>query len=121
MQSLNQKLKNAILPLKPEAKKPITDIIRETDRNISSDTWEEFETRFNQVHHDFSARLLKEFSNLSPNELKLCAFLRLNMSTKEILTITQQSSNSISVARHRLRTKLGIERDENLITFLSKY
>ncbi len=121
LKSLNEKLKNAILPLKPEVKKPITDIIKETDKNIESDTWEEFETRFNNVHHDFSSRLLNEFPDLTPNELKLCAFLKLNMSTKEILTITHQSSNSISVARHRLRTKLGIERDENLTIFLSKY
>ena len=121
MLSLNEKLKNAILPLKPELKKPINDIIRETEFNIESDTWKEFETRFNQVHQHFVENLLKDFPELTPNELKICAFLKLNMSTKEILTITHQSSNSISVARHRLRTKLGIDRDENLVTFLSKY
>lgn len=121
MQRLNDRLKSAIIPLKPEAKKPIADIIKETDRNIESDTWKEFEKRFNEVHHDFSSKLIKAYPSLSPNELKLCAFLRLNMSTKEIMTITHQSSNSIGVARYRLRTKLGIDRDENLVTYLSKY
>lgn len=121
LRSLNEKLKQAILPLKSEEKKPIEIIIKDTTSNIESDAWEEFEARFNQVHQNFSERLLKDFSDLTPNELKLCAFLKLNMTTKEILSITHQSANSISVARHRLRTKLGIDRDENLITFLMKY
>jgi DNA-binding CsgD family transcriptional regulator len=55
---------------------------------------------------------------VSANEKKLCAFLRLNMSTKEISAITYQSINSITVARSRLRKKLDIESDESLISFL---
>jgi len=51
----------------------------------------------------------------------LCAFLRLNMSTKEISSLTYQSENSIMVARTRLRQKLDISRNENLVTFLSQF
>ena len=121
LMELSSKLKKAILPLNPEAKKPIQDIIKETDANIGNDAWDDFQIRFNNVHQGFSEKLLKDFPDLTPNELKLCAFLRLNMSTKEISTITYQSANSITVARHRLRTKLGVEREENLVSFLTKY
>jgi len=86
----------------------------ENDKN-----WEEFEVRFIQTHQDFYDKLQARFPDLTPNERKLCAFLRLNMSTKEIATITHQSVNSINVARTRLRKKLGIDSsDENLIGFL---
>ena len=60
------------------------------------------------------------YTKLLRNEKKLCAFLRLNMTTKEISAITYQSVNSITVARSRLRKKLGIDKDENLIAYLEK-
>ena len=118
IQDLNDRLKKAVVPLGTELKKPIKDIIKELDSSLTTGAWDEFETRFNNVHPKFFENLLKKHPDLSPNELKLSAFLRLNMSTKEISAITYQSQNSISVARHRLRSKLGIERDENLITYL---
>ena len=121
MHNLNEKMKKAILPLNPESKKPIQDLIREADMNLSNDTWDDFETRFKNVHTDFYDKLIKDFPELSPNELKLCAFLKLNMTTKDIATITFQSINSLTEARHRLRSKMGLDRDENLITFLAKY
>ncbi len=87
-----------------------------------SDTWEEFEAHFTHVHTDFYRRLNDLFPNLSANEKKLCAFLRLNMSTKDIAAITYQSVNSITVARSRLRKKLNIEgEDVNLVNFLAQY
>jgi len=82
--------------------------------------WKEFEVHFIQTHQDFYENLHKRFPDLTPNEKKLCAFLRLNMSTKDIASITHQSVHSINVARTRLRKKLGIDQtDENLVNFLS--
>ena len=119
--NVSEKLKEVILHLKPENQKSVKDIIKELDSNMSKESWEEFEYRFNEVHNNFYDNLLKEFPGLTPNELKLSAFLKLNMTTKDIGTITYQSTHSITVARHRLRTKLGLDRDENLVSFLSKY
>ena len=101
--------------------RPVSDIIKEMDANMSKESWEEFEFRFNDVHNEFYDNLIKDFPDLTPNELKLCAFLKLNMTSKDIATITYQTNHSITVARHRLRIKLGLERDDNLISFLSKY
>jgi tetratricopeptide (TPR) repeat protein len=83
--------------------------------------WEDFEVRFTKVHQDFYKRLDEKFPDLTPNERRLCAFLKLNMTTKEIASITRQSVKSINVARTRLRKKLGIDHsDENMIAFLSR-
>jgi len=82
-------------------------------------TWNEFELRFTQVHKEFYDNLNQRFPELTPNERKLCAFLRLNMTTKDIAAITHQSIHSINVARTRLRKKLNLANsDENLISFL---
>ena len=64
---------------------------------------------------------MEKFPNLTPNEQRLCAFLKLNMSTKDISELTGQTINAIEMARYRLRKKLHISgKDENLITFLSQ-
>lgn len=112
-----------LIELKPDAKKDnkdlIQQIINEIRQNSSNKMWDEFELRFKEVHTRFYNELHKAHPDLTPNEVKICAFLRLNMSTKEISAITHQSVKSINMARFRLRKKLDIDRDENLISYLS--
>ncbi len=84
--------------------------------------WQEFEVRFTQVHSEFYDRLQAAFPELTPNEKKLCAFLRLNMTTKDIAAITHQTPHSINVARTRLRKKLNLaNQDDNLVNFLMNF
>ena len=64
---------------------------------------------------------IEKYPDLTPNEKKICAFLRLNMSTKDICAITYQSVRSIDMARFRLRKKIGLDSDENLVSFLSQF
>ena len=115
------KLKRSVSNLLPENKKIIEDVIRELNMDTGEELWKEFEVRFQQVHNDFYKNLVEEFADLTPNELKLSAFLKLNMNTKDIAAITYQSTNSIDVARSRLRQKFGLSKEENLVSFLSKY
>lgn len=97
----------------------ITGIIRDLEKTQDESVWEEFELRFHQVHNDFYDHLHKINPELSSNERRLCAFLRLNMTTKEISSITGQSLRSIEVARTRLRKKLHLTNsDINLTDFL---
>lgn len=99
--------------------KIIQDMIVEMRQKKDDDIWNEFELYFTKVHPDFYTKLNALFPNLTPNEKKLCAFLRLNMSTKDISAITYQSVNSITVSRSRLRKKLNIQgEDVNLINYL---
>ena len=112
-----------LIELKPDAKKDnkdlIQSIINEIRLNSTTKIWEEFEIRFKEVHVEFYDELHKAHPDLTLNEVKICAFLRLNMSTKEISAITHQSIKSINMARFRLRKKLQMERDENLIAYLN--
>lgn len=103
-----------------ESKDTINKIARELQKSQEDEIWKEFSHRFKEVHGDFYNTLLQKFPTLTPNELKLCAFLRLNMSSKDIAELTGQRVSSLETARYRLRQKLGIANsDINLITFLS--
>lgn len=107
--------------VKDETKSAIKRIARELQKTTDDEIWQEFETRFKQVHGEFYEKLINRFPDLSPNEQKICAFLRLNMSTKEISELTGQRINTLEIARSRLRKKLGIANtNANLVTFLSQ-
>jgi tetratricopeptide (TPR) repeat protein len=97
----------------------ILEIIRDLEKTQEKSVWNEFEVRFQQVHNDFYKKLNDINPELSTNERRLCAFLKLNMTTKEISTITGQIPRSIDVARTRLRKKLNLTNSEvSLIEFL---
>jgi len=103
-----------------ESKETIRKVAGELQKSQEEEIWKEFSIRFKEVHGEFYDKLLQRFPALSPNDLKLCAFLRMNMSTKDIAQLTGQRVSSLETARYRLRQKLGIvNSDANLITFLS--
>ncbi len=105
----------------PEGKDTIKKVAKELQKSQEEEIWKEFSMRFKEVHGEFYDKLLFKFPTLGPNDLKLCAFLRLNMSSKDIAALTGQRVSSLETARHRLRQKLGISNsDVNLITFLSQ-
>lgn len=117
--NITSRLLNLKEKLKPENKEPVQKIIYDLQALTNNDAWNEFEIRFQNVHEQFYKNLQQKFPDLSPSEIKLAAFLRLNMSSKEIASITGQSINSLETARYRLRKKLGITNQEvNLVNFL---
>jgi len=108
--------------LKEENKSPIHSIIYELQTEVDKEVWNEFEMRFQQVHKNFYDNLRDSHPDLTPNEERLCAFLRLNMSSKEIAAINHQNAKSIEVARARLRKKLNLTgTDTNLISYLAEF
>ncbi|MBK9176804.1 MAG: tetratricopeptide repeat protein [Flavobacteriales bacterium] len=114
-----ERLLKAKPTFKQENQQVIQEIVRDLQSSQDEHNWKEFEAHFTRVHSTFYQTLQERFPELTPNERKLCAFLRLNMSTKDISAITQQTLNSITVARSRLRKKLEIEgEDVNLVDFL---
>lgn len=121
---LNEKIINDISQLYEYSNKKGNDLIREIISNykyaINDNIWEEFEKRFNDVHSDFYKKLGETHPDLSPNERKLCAFIKLNMSSKEIAAITFQNVKSIDMARYRLRKKLGLAEEDNLMAYMIK-
>ncbi len=80
--------------------------------------WEDFKSRFEQVHHLFFSSLKERFPDLTSNELKLCALLRLNFNLKEAAQIMGVAPESVKTARYRLKKKLGLETEESLTDFI---
>jgi DNA-binding response OmpR family regulator/DNA-binding CsgD family transcriptional regulator len=99
-----------------------TELIRQTISkfNLCSDEnfWQEFGSRFENVYETFYLKLNQLFPQLTSGEKKLCAFLRLNLSSKDIAAITFKDPQSVDMARYRLRKKLNLKPDEKLIEFL---
>jgi len=119
--SISTRLLQLKKKLKKENQEDAQRIIFDLQAGADRDVWDEFEMRFLQVHNEFYLKLKDVCSDLTPSEVKLCAFLRLNMTSKEISAITHQSVKSIEVARARVRKKLDLTgKDVNLVTFLSE-
>ncbi|MGQ8337387.1 triple tyrosine motif-containing protein [Sunxiuqinia sp. A32] len=101
-------------------KSKISLIINRIDKEFDDKKQKElFETYFDEVHEDFFKRLSEKFPSLTPREQKLCAYIKMNISTKEIATLQNISVRGIEISRYRLRKKLNIDRDTNLGTFIS--
>ncbi|MEZ4803757.1 MAG: tetratricopeptide repeat protein [Gelidibacter sp.] len=76
--------------------------------------WEKFSRYFEEVHKDFNTKARQQFPNITTNDLRLMALLKMNLSSKEIANILNISSDGIKKARQRLRKKMGIDSDESL-------
>lgn len=96
-------------------------IVTEHQANHSESYWKEFETCFQEVHKDFYQSLQNDFPGLTPSERRMAAFIRLDLSTKQIADITFNSIHSIEVARSRLRKKLNLNTSSNLKDFLDRF
>lgn len=92
------------------------------DRNISNDNdWEIFEALFDQAHENFFKRLKQAFPDLTQSDLKLCAYLKLNLSSKEIAPLLNISIRGVEIRRYRLRKRLGLSAEENLVEYIMQF
>lgn len=97
-------------------------LIRGINKEIDNETqWQVFETHFESVHEEFLERIKSAYPNLTPRELKLCAYLRMNISSKEISVLMNISTRGVEISRYRLRKKLGISRETNLTDFILSF
>lgn len=101
-----------------EVRDEIKSLIFDYKSQAYNSNWEEFEVLFQKVHASFYKNLNDRFPMLTLNERKLCVFLKLNMTNKQIAQITFQSEDALKKARQRLRKKLEIDRDTNLVSFI---
>ena len=103
----------------PDIKRKIVQISRTIDSDIRLDnSWEQFELYFDQVHENFFKRLRSKHPELTPKDQKLCAYLRMNLTTKEIAPLLNISVRGVEISRYRLRKKLSLEPEENLVAFM---
>jgi ligand-binding sensor domain-containing protein len=114
-----QKVRKANDPKVVEKK--VGAVIRQIDRDIDNDAhWEIFETHLEQVHEEFLKRLTDQHEELSAREMRLAAYLRMNMSSKEIASLMNITPRAVENNRYKLRKKLGLEQGDNLVDYIMK-
>lgn len=105
----------------PQALSELKKVIKSLSEDDNMDKeWEHFTKHFDKAHSDFVVHLKEAHPNLTGNELKLCTYLRMNLSTKEIAQLMNISVRGVEISRYRLRKKLGIGSEVSLFDYLLK-
>ncbi|MCM4161362.1 histidine kinase [Antarcticibacterium flavum] len=113
LSSIKEKLKDS------RASGEVSSVIKTIDKDISEeDNWKFFKEAFNNADKDFFKKIKSRHPNLTANDLKLCAYLRLNLTSKEIAPLLNISVKSVEIKRYRLRKKMDLEHDVNLVDYI---
>ena len=127
LQKLDEEMSLLSESVRREDKKTVvTGKINEIRNNLQSylnddEGWDKFEENFNVVYDDFMKKLTEQYTNLKTSDRKLCAYLRMGLSSKEMASLLNMSVRSIETARYRLRKKLNLESGENLTDFIQNF
>lgn len=127
LQKLDEEMASLSESVRREDKKTvvtskISDIRSDLQSYLNNDEgWEKFEENFNVVYDDFMKKLTTQYTNLKTSDRKLCAYLRMGLSSKEMAALLNMSVRSIETARYRLRKKLNLESGENLTDFIQNF
>ena len=107
------------LQAKEDPSRNIRNVIKTIEKNTDEEeTWNLFKEAFENADQDFFKKIQEKHSNLTHNDLKLCAYLRLNLSSKEVAPLLNISVRSVEVKRYRLRKKMELEHDEGLVEYI---
>jgi len=105
--------------IKTENNKLYSKLIDIKDKQVhTQNEWKLFERNFNEVHEDFFKNLQQNYTTLTPKDLKLCAYLKMNLSSKEIAPLIGITFRSVELHRYRLRKKFNLSKKHNLVKFL---
>jgi ligand-binding sensor domain-containing protein/DNA-binding CsgD family transcriptional regulator len=97
----------------------IKSVISTITRNITEDkSWTVFKDAFDTADKDFLKKVKTAHPSLTPNDLRLCAYLRLNLSSKEIAPLINISVRSVEIKRYRLRKKMELTHEQGLIEYI---
>ncbi|WP_405607715.1 triple tyrosine motif-containing protein [Polaribacter sp. Asnod1-A03] len=97
----------------------INKVVKIIDKNLNNkDDWNMFQEAFNNADKDFLKIVKEKHPTLTPNDLRLCAYLRLNLTSKEIAPLLNISTRSVEVKRYRLRKKMELPHDSNLTNYI---
>ncbi|MEM9929945.1 MAG: helix-turn-helix transcriptional regulator, partial [Bacteroidota bacterium] len=116
---LKQLIQDLSKRVSSEHRAELTSIVRKLDGLLRVDEdWADFRRHFESVHPELMNRLGQDFPGLTSNEFRLIALIRLNLATKEISSVLGISPDSVKTARYRLRKKLHLNTQDNLLDFL---
>ncbi|MDR2056945.1 MAG: hypothetical protein LBP83_01425 [Dysgonamonadaceae bacterium] len=103
-------------------KKRLQNMQQEIRQNIErDDNWKKFAENFDMIYENYLKRLKEQFPSLSKSDLKLCAYLKMGLSSKDIAPLSNMSFRSVEMHRYRLRKKLYLNRENNLTDFLQNF
>lgn len=124
---INQNLNKIALALNKNEKSEIIfnqlkKLQEEIKTNIEYDNnWKKFEENFDLVYENYLKRLTDTFPTLTVNDKKICAYLKMGLSSKDIAPLLNMSYRSVEMSRHRLRKKMNLDRNVNLTDFLQNF
>ncbi|WP_321289065.1 hypothetical protein [uncultured Sunxiuqinia sp.] len=98
--------------------KDFAPIFRDIDKKSNESYWDDFYSRFNELQYNFMKELTFRHKNLTPSELRMCALLRLNLSTKDIANITNRSIRTVENIRYSIRKKMDLQEKESLTAYI---
>jgi hypothetical protein len=105
-----------------KANKRIKHLQIEINQNIEIDNnWTKFQENFDMVYENYLKRLGEKYPILTNNDKRICAYIRMGLSSKDIAPLTNTTFQSVEMNRHRLRKKLNLEREINLSEFLQNF
>ncbi len=113
-----EKLALLIPHIDTEGRPHLQNLVEEFNSATDENLWDEFHNYFGKMHPAFMTTLAKQFPELTGNDRKICAMVRLNLSTKEIALILNRSVRTIESARYQVKKKLLLSEDQNLTSFL---
>jgi ligand-binding sensor domain-containing protein/DNA-binding CsgD family transcriptional regulator len=104
----------------PETK--LRQLVRKLDQELmSEDYWDEFNLYFNQVNQDFAQAILEKHPQLTPNDLRMCSLMRINLNTKEIASLLNISTRGVEKSRSRLKKRLELSREDDLVKYITLF
>ncbi|MDO6596541.1 triple tyrosine motif-containing protein [Oceanihabitans sp. 2_MG-2023] len=113
LNNIKNELKNA------DENKNLKSVIKIIDNNLNNtNDWKLFQEAFNNADKDFLKKIKAIHPSLTPNDLRLCAYLRLNLSSKEIAPLLNISPRSVEVKRYRLRKKIELPHEASLTSYI---
>jgi len=102
-----------------DGNRSIKSLITTITKNISEeDNWKIFKEAFDSTDKDFLKKVKAAHASLTPNDLRLCAYLRLNLSSKEIAPLLNISVRSVEIKRYRLRKKMDLPHETGLVEYI---
>lgn len=119
LEELKGKLEGMVKDDKRDQKKQLQQVIQQINLSFNHDEyWNEFRDVFEQVHQDFFEKLRRKKEDLSYNDVRLAALIKLNMNSKDMATLLAISQDSLRVSRYRLKKKLELDEGESLTSFI---
>lgn len=122
LQQIKQKLEELLVNLGSTEKRKVKSIVKEINKESEDhDYWDKFEHQFNKSHDNFLERFKFQYPDLSKRELRICAYLRMDLENQEIATLMNVSVRTLETSRYRIRKKIGLEKRKSLTKMITRF